>query len=633
VQRRHDVRKRSRLRRRPPTLASTPVLTTTTTLQLLLAVLLGCCCCCFFVDAERPKNKQPVKVCHRWPDGRQQIFFFPRKRGILRKHRNENAPDRIWTCNPRIRRVPVCHYSKRDDEYRNLSLSQFEAWRHIIWHSEDYLGICDPKETEDDTNLKGKGFGVSADLNDPRLLWSTLKSRYDDSKGDESRITWYGSRDLDFEVDDVKYAAVERGPDHYLVFVDSQDRPNLFVSTKDSFHMKVQYRSRNRANFIIDLDGTTRPAFNVELDPIIGRRQRRNRRLRKQQQQERRRRAAAAAGKEGRAHLRSGKNRVERRQGHRRLKQTSRKVNVALSGCTASDNDKYDDNLIRLEYTVSQGNEDKVGTVWGTFLGDGLYEFLVPVQGEGDGDGAAEVLKDACREAVGPVNATCDAFDDALGLRDVTDREEICDAIVDKLNVGTALGDTIRQACEDSFEAAYQTCAVLEGISNELDEDLDEEVCENLVPLLESEREFQATKWKLKAQIAYPFELKDRVSEQDAKTDIPPERDSYEFAAVGLGDNPAIESFVASPANPRPNQGYTLTATVSCANPDRDVIQLWYEGSDGFGDTKFCETIVNSNNDATICTLTVGGASAGTRDVCTVWIGPDGISESIEVVH
>lgn len=94
---------------------------------------------------------------------------------------------------------------------------------------------------------------------------------------------------------------------------------------------------------------------------------------------------------------------------------------------------------------------------------------------------------------------------------------------------------------------------------------------------------------------------------------VNPEEGSI-FITLEMPGEPAINSFVLNPSNPRAEEAYTATAEYSCI-PENSTITLSIVGTDGYTDS--ITDNISGNGSAV---LYVPGALSGVYDLCTVTI-------------
>jgi len=280
---------------------------------------------------------------------------------------------------------------------------------------------------------------------------------------------------------------------------------------------------------------------------------------------------------------------------------------------------------------------------------DSYYEFMVPVASQD----SLPVVRDACRHAVEEVRFACDAFDDALGVLSSNDREAVCRAIVvDGFSLGVGSGSSdadgrfVLDACERVLGEAANACAVLEPADATGDDAWDVDVEQMQTDVCDGEMRlpgagYRAETWDLFPAVMYPpgvngddfFDTVFRESVVDA-------REVFVYPVVSGGASSAetaVLSFRTDPIDPQPDEGYTLEAVISWSCVDTALQHravLSWEGDDGYRDSKLCYADdADATAATTTCTMEVAGAPRGTKDVCRVIISPEGVTETLTVVH
>lgn len=619
-------------------------------------------------------SNERVDICHNGKTTNVKRSNLPKRK---------EAGDKIGKCG-RADKVPICHITPLGIK-KTLMRGQAGGWRHMLEHPNDSYGPCGRiggllsgrerrfgNRSSNNLKVKGQDFEVSSDLNNPSLLKAVLQTRYDHkSKKNRAEVNFYGTRqNEDFYVQLVDLVTLQRGDSIFVTKIDPIGRPTLFRNTRDSFEMSIDYVSRNVAEFTLEMNGKTYTAviylndvFIEDYDEDIGevgngrdrggswRRRARERKEDRQSRLDPQRQTELQRNQKGQIKNKevvasSSGLRRNRHQEERRLKQTSRRVSLQLSGCSEV---PYNDAIVQMDYEVRDGSRRRKGSVTGVSLGRGQYEFFVPVDDEDD----SELLQESCIPAVYAIEKTCLTFDDTLFIKKERNREALCEAIIDYLDFDyddSREGDEanfLLRACMNSLDAAYHSCAVVEPTSNSKnnnwgDEDDDEElnigkeICEKgLVNEQGGNSNFIGEEWELAPRIVYPYAFADKISVESKYGDVPGERFDYQFSTVDLGEKPTIISFIASPTRPHAGEGYRLTARVSCVDASRgDEVQLTYVGSDDFKSTSVCE--IDDRTRAQTCTFRIAGAPSGVEDKCEVSIkrvGAKSVTRSLKVLH
>jgi hypothetical protein len=98
--------------------------------------------------------------------------------------------------------------------------------------------------------------------------------------------------------------------------------------------------------------------------------------------------------------------------------------------------------------------------------------------------------------------------------------------------------------------------------------------------------------------------------------------------AIDVQGHQSIESFVTSPSDPAPLQGYTATAKLLCLPPNSQV-RISIVGTDGYTDS---DLLSFTDGGDQLVSLFVPGAAADVRDVITVEVLNTGLQRQIAIV-
>lgn len=560
--------------------------------------------------------------------------------------------------------VTICH-NPGEESKKTARVTHFDAYKHMINHPRDSLGKCSgrppmtsppirtnpPIPGPPDGFFKGRNFRSPGDVLNRKVLTADLEVRSGRCGGSGSErcvedleVAWYGTHeDRSFDLESVDMATVQVGgndddDDFYAVYADkSNSRPTRFLSTRYRYDMRVDYRSNGFADFDIEFEGVKYDTATVDLD-AIARRRRRRRELSEQDPS-----PVDGVGEGSSSENGSGSRSNLRRAGQddrdlqsfanqaRKIavSQTMRKVKVEFVDCDGEP--AGDDAVVMLDYVVRDGNRARSGSVAGTKSrddgrerdndgerrwGDGVYDFWVPIAADENLDD----VQTTCGYAVERVDSTCDEFDASLFLRDASDRNEICAAIVRDWGVdGTEEGDRVVWACEAAFERSYQACSILESRNSFTSRRDLREICDDM----RLDPEFFGDTWELTTRVQYPYGASSESSRTE-RGDIPMDREIFDFEEeVNIRSKLSIVSVEASPREPAAMEGYIFEVVVSCVDRSRgDKVKLTWVGNDGFKGNTFCDVPTTQSY---TCALKVGGAPAGTRDenIVTLISGDD----------
>jgi len=325
-------------------------------------------------------------------------------------------------------------------------------------------------------------------------------------------------------------------------------------------------------------------------------------------------------------------------QRHRRLKQTTRRVEMTLHDCN---DEPYNDASILLEYEIRNSrNQVREGVVPGGLVDpdarDGRYEFYVPYTTEDN----LEQLQAVCTPATAAVQRACGTIDEALGVHSRDIREAIADEVIAGLGLteSDVTGRRLKLSVELALEAAHHACSVIQPDDDDETEtpDLDIQICDDLT----LPTSYEGNRWELTPNVMYPPNTKTFNTNTG---NIPSSgRTTYQLSndpfPLWDGDKPIIHLVSSTPSNPGPEEGFEIDAVVECVDSEPvddggrgEKVQLTFEGDDGFRGTTFCRP---SSTGRTTCTFDVAGAAQGVKDTCTVKVTPyDDVVKELVVVH
>lgn len=417
---------------------------------------------------------------------------------------------------------------------------------------------------------QGNNFNIITDLNDPRLFTASLRS------DKRTKITFYGTKQATGSITKVTTATYESKGSLTTFNLDGNDRLKVARNAGDKFELTLGY-GNNQVFADLQLKDK-KYTGSADLGS-----------LRRLEEDEMDLEDAVLEEKTMFYGLR------------RRLSVSSRRVLVTLKACGQALNGA----TVNIFFEIISGNKAVFDNVIATPEGKGVYSAAIPVAWD-----RSENVQPACRKAVSAVNPACTSFLDALKLKNLDKRNAICDQI------GKGNPDDVAKACKKTLSEAFNVCSVILPVNDGRKLNVEKVICEKS---LRKGFNFKGDKWVLAPQIIYPFQYARNLKKKSGK--IPSQRQDTKLGPFSIFNGPSIGLLSTKPALPKPNNGYTFEAEVSCVSrDDKDRVVLTVSGSDSYKDNIKCALPKKARANPTVCELKVPGGRANVNDKCKVTI-------------